>query len=196
VPEEGIETQELKEKLEEAAEHGGHTSGARWMLWLSLSTAIIAVLAAIASLESGDHANEAIILKTEATLTQSREDDAWGYYQAKSIKQEMLEALSELAPRPELAAAWRARALVEKKEKGEKQAEAEKLGLEVAKGDAEARHHLGMHHQFARAVTIFQVAIALAAIAALTRRKPLWWVSLAIGACGGVFFVLGFLVLA
>jgi hypothetical protein len=108
----------------------------------------------------------------------------------------MLEALSELAPRPELAAAWRARALVEKKEKGEKQAEAEKLGLEVAKGDAEARHHLGMHHQFARAVTIFQVAIALAAIAALTRRKPLWWVSLAIGACGGVFFVLGFLVLA
>jgi hypothetical protein len=193
VPEEGIETQELKEKLEEAAEHGEQSPGARWTLWLSLSTAIIAVLAAIASLESGDHANEAIILKTDATLTQSREDDAWGYYQAKSIKQEMLEAMSELAPRPELAGAWRARAMTEKKERGEKQAEAEKLARDVAEGDAEARHHLGMHHQFARAVTIFQVAIALAAIAALTRRKPLWWVSLAIGAGGGIFFVLGFL---
>jgi hypothetical protein len=193
VPEEGIETQELKEKLEEAAEGGGESGGARWLLWLSLSTAIIAVLAAIASLESGDHANEAIILKTEATLTQSRADDAWGYYQAKSIKQEMLATMSELAPRPELAAAWKARAETEKREKIEKQAEAEKLGKEVAEGDTEARHHLDMHHQFARAVTVFQVAIALAAIAALTRRKFLWWVSLAIGAGGGLFFVLGFL---
>jgi hypothetical protein len=194
VPEEGIETQELKDNLEEAAERGGESRGARWLLWLSLSTAIIAVLAAIASLESGDHANEAIILKTEATLTQSREDDAWGYYQAKSIKQEMLETMSELAPRPELAAAWKAKAEREKKEKGEKQAEAEKLAKEVADGDTEARHHLATHHQFAKAVTIFQVAIALAAIAALTRRKPLWWVSLAIGTGGCVFFVLGFLV--
>ncbi|MGO9833608.1 MAG: DUF4337 family protein [Polyangiaceae bacterium] len=193
MPEEGIETQELKEKLEEAAEGGGESAGARWLLWLSLSTAIIAVLAAIASLESGDHANEAIILKTEATLTQSRADDAWGYYQAKSIKQEMLATLSELAPRPELAAAWKARAETEKREKIEKQAEAEKLGKEVAEGDTEARRHLDMHHQFARSVTVFQVAIALAAIAALTRRRFLWWVSLAIGAGGGLFFVLGFL---
>ena len=193
MPEEAIETQELKEKLEEAAEGGGEARGPRWLLWLSLSTAIVAVLAAIASLESGDHANEAIILKTEATLTQSREDDAWGYYQAKSIKQEMLEAMSELTPRPDLAAQWKARAEAEKKGKAEKQAEAEKLGREVADGDTEARHHLSMHHQFARAVTVFQVAIALAAIAALTRRKQLWWVSLAIGAGGGLFFVLGFL---
>lgn len=193
MPEEGIETQELKEKLEEAAEGGGEGRGARWLLWLSLSTAIIAVLAAIASLESGDHANEAIILKTEATLTQSRADDAWGYYQAKSIKEEMLATLSELAPRPDLAASWKAKAETEKREKSEKRAEAEKLGKEVAEGDTEARRHLEMHHQFARAVTIFQVAIALAAIAALTRRKVLWWVGLAIGAGGGLFFVLGFL---
>jgi hypothetical protein len=193
VAEEGIETQELKEKLEEAADLREESGNARWLLWLSLSTAIIAVLAAIASLESGDHANEAIILKTEATLTQSREDDAWGYYQAKSIKQEMLETMSELAPRPELAAAWKAKAATEKKEKAEKQAEAEKLAREVADGDKDARHHLDTHHQFAKAVTVFQVAIALAAIAALTRRKLLWWVSLAIGGGGGLFFVFGFL---
>jgi hypothetical protein len=101
--------------------------------------------------------------------------------------------MSELTPRPDLAAQWKARAEAEKKGKAEKQAEAEKLGREVADGDTEARHHLSMHHQFARAVTVFQVAIALAAIAALTRRKQLWWVSLAIGAGGGLFFVLGFL---
>jgi hypothetical protein len=42
-------------------------------------------------------------------------------------------------------------------------------------------------------VTIFQVAIALAAIAALARRKALWWVSLGVGALGVVFLLLGFL---
>jgi hypothetical protein len=38
-----------------------------------------------------------------------------------------------------------------------------------------------------------QVAIALAAIAALARREFAWWVSLALGASGAVFFVLGLL---
>jgi hypothetical protein len=50
-----------------------------------------------------------------------------------------------------------------------------------------------LHHQFARSVTILQVAIALSAIAALARRKFAWWISLAVGAAGAVFFVLGLL---
>lgn len=193
MPEEGIETQELKEKLEEAreqAEEGGGRS--RWITWLSLSTAILAVLAAVASLESGDHANEAIVLKTDATLTQSAADDAWAYYQAKSIKQDMYEALAPLAPRPEVGAEWTKRAAEERTSKEERKAEAEKLGAEVKAADAESKHHLHLHHEFAKSVTTFQVAIALAAIAALARRKPVWWLSLAVGGLGAVFLVLGF----
>ena len=193
MPEEGIETQELKENLEEADEKAEESQRAPWLMWLSLSTAIIAVMAAIASLESGDHANEAIVLKTDATLTQSAADDAWAFYQAKSVKEDMYRALGPLAPRPEVAAEWTKKANEESAQKAEKKTEAEKLAGEVKTADTESRQHLALHHQFAKSVTIFQVAIALAAIAALARRKALWWVSLGVGALGAVFLLLGFL---
>ncbi|HEY5241244.1 MAG TPA: DUF4337 family protein [Polyangiaceae bacterium] len=193
MPEEGIETQELKENLEEADEKAEEQRRAPWLMWLSLSTAIIAVMAAIASLESGDHANEAIVLKTDATLTQSAADDAWAFYQAKSVKEDMYRALGPLAPRPEVAEEWTKKANEESAQKAEKKTEAEKLAGEVKMADTESRQHLALHHQFAKSVTIFQVSIALAAIAALARRKALWWVSLAVGAVGAVFLMLGFL---
>ena len=192
MPEEGIETQELKENLEEASEKP-EEQRAPWLTWLSLSTAIIAVLAAIASLESGDHANEAIVLKTDATLTQSAADDAWAFFQAKSVKEDMYRALAPLAPRPEIGAEWARRADEENAQKAEKKVEAEKLVAEVKAADVESRQHLALHHQFAKSVTIFQVAIALAAIAALARRRPLWWVCLGVGLLGAVFLLLGFL---
>ncbi len=195
MPEEGIETQELKEKLEEARESAEGEGGARarWLTWLSLSTAIVAVLAAIASLESGDHANEAIVLKTDATLTQSAADDSWGYYQAKSIKEDMYRALAQLAPAPAAASALAAQAEGERKGKEESKTEAEKLAGEVKAADSESKHHLRMHHAFAKSVTIFQVSIALAAIAALARRRAVWWLSLCVGAAGAAFLALGFL---
>jgi len=52
MPEEGLETAEIRERLEEAREHAhGHGGGgtAPWIMALSLSTAILAVLAAVAS---------------------------------------------------------------------------------------------------------------------------------------------------
>jgi len=44
-------------------------------------------------------------------------------------------------------------------------------------------------------VTLFQIAIALSAIAALTRRKVLWFVGLAGSAAGVLLFVRGLLAL-
>jgi hypothetical protein len=43
---------------------------------------------------------------------------------------------------------------------------------------------------FAGGVTMFQIAIAIAAISALTRRRPFWIVSLLFGAAGCAFLVL------
>jgi hypothetical protein len=43
------------------------------------------------------------------------------------------------------------------------------------------------------AVTLFQVSIALAAIASLTRRKGMWYLGLAIAAVGIVFFLRGWI---
>jgi len=43
---------------------------------------------------------------------------------------------------------------------------------------------------FARGVTMFQIAIAIAAISALTTKRRFWFVSLVFGAVGCVFLVL------
>lgn len=42
-------------------------------------------------------------------------------------------------------------------------------------------------------MTVFQGAIALSAIAALARKRLMWWVSLALGAAGVGLFAFGFL---
>ena len=43
---------------------------------------------------------------------------------------------------------------------------------------------------FAGGVTMFQIAIAIAAISALTRKRRFWFVSLLFGAAGCAFVVL------
>ncbi len=193
MPEEALETQELKEKLEESQEGHGEGSANAWTVWLSLSTAVIAVLAAIASLEAGANANDAILRKDDAILHQSRADDAWTHYQAAGIKAVVYATQAEAAARPELAAKWQNESERERAEQRKIKDEAEIEQERVAEMDEKAAHKLHVHHEFARSVTVFQVSIALAAIAALTRRKPMWWVSLAVGATGAAFFVLGFL---
>jgi hypothetical protein len=50
---------------------------------------------------------------------------------------------------------------------------------------------LHAHHRFAVAVALFQVSIALGAVAALTRNKLVWRGSLAVGLAGLVALALG-----
>ncbi len=49
------------------------------------------------------------------------------------------------------------------------------------------------HHRFAYAVTMFQIGIALAAVAALSRQKIVWFGGLGIAVFGLVCFFDGFL---
>src|SRR6516165_6793213 len=88
MPEDEFETGEFKEKLEQTTEGAGEESErrARWIVYLSFSTALIAVLAAIAALESGAYSNEALLQKNEALLAQTKASSQWAYDQAKSVK--------------------------------------------------------------------------------------------------------------
>src|SRR5580704_3125556 len=198
MPEEALETQELKDKLDEAGEAGAEEerearAPTPWTMWLSLSTAVIAVLAAIASLEAGANANDAIVRKDDAILHQSKADDAWAHYQSAGIKAVVYATQAEGATRQDLAAKWQSEADRERGAQKALKEEAEGEQARVEEMDERSSHKLHVHHQFAKSVTVFQVSIALAAIAALTRRKPMWWVSLAVGATGTAFFLLGFL---
>src|SRR5437899_9563753 len=108
MPEDELETSELKEKLEQSIEEAveGAEHRALWIVYLSFSTALIAVLAAISALESGTYSNEALLEKNEALLAQTKASDQWAYYQAKSVKGTIYAAQAGTAQtsNPELAA--------------------------------------------------------------------------------------------
>jgi len=206
MPEESLETGELKESLDQGVERAGHAGkrrghggngeggGPRWTSFLSLQTAVIAVFAAVASLEAGGNSNEAILAKNEAILYQSQASDQWAYYQAKGVKQSLAanQAISAAATSPSLATKFDAEAARYKTEQGEILAAARALEAKVEAANQRAERLLEHHHRFAIAVTLFQIAIALSAIAALTKRKALWTVGLVASVVGLALFVRGF----
>ncbi|AKU99184.1 putative transmembrane protein [Labilithrix luteola] len=196
MPEENLETPELKAQLDETREHvehaqhgGGEPAG--WIMHLSLSTAIIAVFAAIASLQSGAAESEALLSKNESILAQTKASDQWAYYQAKNIKMALYEVQLETATNPETIAKFRAERDRYEHERQDIEREARALENESEEKGKAGEEHYHRHHRFALAVTIFQISIALAAIAALTRRRPLWLASMAIGVAGLFFFAKG-----
>ena len=163
------------ENLHEHVQHSAEHSGEVWISWVALSTAILAVLAAIAGLLSGKHANEAMMSQIEAS-------DQWNYYQAKSIKASVLDAKMSLASTPDEKD--RAKATRYEEEQAEIKTDAERKA-------GSARENFRRHEILARAVTMFQSAIAIAAISALTKKRRFWLVSLVFGAAGCVFLFLG-----
>jgi uncharacterized protein DUF4337 len=165
-----VPLEHLHEEVKETAEH----SGAPWISWVALTTAILAVLAAIAALLSGEHANEAMMNQIEAS-------DQWNYYQAKSIKASVLDAKISLAGAP-------SESDQSKRDRYEKQQE--EIKSEAERKEAAAKSNFHKHEVFARGVTMFQIAIAIAAISALTRKRRFWIVSLFFGAVGCAFLFL------
>jgi hypothetical protein len=165
------------EQAHEQVHHSAEHSGERWISWVALSTALLAVLAAIAGLLSGKHANEAMMSQIEAA-------NRWAYYQAKGIKAAVLDAKMSLGG----AAQEQDRTKAERYQ--DEQHEIEK---EARSKETEAKSNFHQHEIFARGVTMFQIAIAIAAISALTKKRKFWGVSLIFGLAGGVFLILGWI---
>jgi hypothetical protein len=179
VPEElEVPTEHLQESIHEAA-HGRHGHEKSFNTMVALSTAVLAVTAALAALFAGHAANDALFEQIEAA-------NEWNHYQSKSIKSAVLNSKIALLT-----------ALQKQNDPkdADKRAEYDK-DMEEIKSQAEAKEHQSSQHMhqhvvLARAVTFFQIAIALAAIAVLAQKRPLWVGSLALGAIGVVFFAMG-----
>ena len=186
-----IDTDGLRETIDREIER----DGGRLLRLIALSTALFAATAAIAALEAGSTVNEGLVLKTEATRLQAQASDQWAYYQAKAVKAAIAqgsgntwEALGK-APPPHLAE----RAAKLAGDEAAIAARARALETERDRRSAEADHLLHRHHLYAQSVALFQVAIALGAIAALTRKRLVWVGSMALGAIGCGFLALALL---
>jgi Domain of unknown function (DUF4337) len=196
MPEEEFETMEFKEKLEEATERAVEAAEHRslWIVYLSFSTALIAVLAAIAALESGAFSNEALIQKNEALLAQAQASDQWAYYQAKSVKAAIYasQAAATQSSNPVLANKAQQQANRYSKEEEEISKAAKEREKEVAEKGELSAVSMEHHHRFAYSVTMFQISIALAAVAALSKQKGVWFAGLVVAAAGLIYFADGF----
>ena len=172
-----VPTEHLHEEMEHHASHGK----APWMMGVALSSALLAGFAAVSSLLAGHHANEAMV-------DQIQSSDKWAFYQAKGIKAAVLGSKMEL-----LEAEGRPVAAKDVQKMAEYKKDQEDITAQAKELQHSSEAHLARHVVFARAVTLFQIAIAIGAISALTNRRSFWFVSLAFGLGGIVFLVQGWL---
>ena len=186
-----IETDKLHEAIHEEIEK----EGGGFLKRIALTTAVLAAFAAIAALQAGATVNEALVLKTEATRLQAQASDQWAYYQAKGLKAAVQAATAaswEAAGKP-VPAKLHEQATRYVEEQAEIKKTAQEKEKERDEKSAEADHLLHRHHRFANAVALFQVSIALGALAALTRNRTVWWGSMLLGLSGIPLFVWAFL---
>ena len=142
-----------------------------WTKYVSLTIVIVAVVAAVANQWAGKFGSR-------TQMSQIRASDQWSFFEAKSIKQHMDQnTLATLAGRtndPAVAPAVRKLAADLARydqEKSDIKAKAE--GFEKQRDEASARGG-----QMATSVSLFSVAIAAASICTVTKKKPLWFLSL------------------
>lgn len=188
---EPLEQREAHERMREEHERGGGT--VPWIGQLAVATALFAVLAALSGLIANKLAEEALLAKTAASISQNEASDWWAYSQAKSVKRDLMR--TEVVTLTQAGAPGatikefddKRKDEIQKQEDGEKRAKA--ATEERDKHDQESRLNSSRHTIFAGSVTMFQVAIGLAAIAALTHLIWAFAGSLVIGA-GGVLAML------
>jgi len=168
--------------VEHAGEHGDSFSGR-----IAVMTAIFATIGALFGYMGGATQNDALLYKNDATIKKTAASDQWNYYQAKSSKQNLAELGATLVT-GDAVAKYQREVERYKKEKEEIKLEAEKL--EAASKDSELKSEASMHvhHRWAQATTLIQIAIALAAITILTRNRGLMYAAYA---AAGVAIILG-----
>jgi len=183
-------------ELEHAAQGGhaeaGHGTTDGFAGRIAVTTAILATVGALFSYEGGATQANASLFKNNAAIKKTEASNQWNYYQAKSSKQNLAE-LGAVLVAGEKAEQFRAEVERYKKEKAEIQVAAQKLEDEAKDWDRRSDAEMHLHHRWAQATTALQIAIAMAAIALLTRRTWLQYAMYGVAGVGGALGVLALL---
>jgi hypothetical protein len=150
---------------------------------IAVVTAVIATIGALFAYEGGATQANAGLLKNDAAIKKTEASNQWNYYQAKSSKQNLSELALELVP--EARKPFYVDEIKRYKvEKAEIKTAAEKLEAEAKSFDDQSAAQLHQHHRWAQATTALQVAIAMAAIALLTKSKKLEYLMFGVSVVG------------
>lgn len=170
-----------------AVEHAAHGNDG-FSNNIAVMTAILATVGAAFGYLGGATQNEAALYKNNAAIDKTQAANSWNYYQAKSSKQNLAELVMTLpGVDPKRYEAEVARY---KSEKEDIKREAEKWEESSKEWNHKSDESMHQHHQWALATTAEQIAISLAAITLLTRKKWLMGLAYGVAAVGitlGVF---------
>ena len=136
---------------------------------IAVVTAILATLGALFSYEAGNTQAMAAMYKNDEAIKTTAASDQWNFYQAKSNKMN-LEELAILIPGVDIKK-YQAEIAKHKTEKEKIKRDAEALQAQANDYSLKSEAILHQHHRWASAMTALQIAISLAAISLLTRRK-------------------------
>ena len=155
-------------ELEHAAQHEPEGFAGK----LAMTTAVIATIGALFAYQGGATQANAGLFKNNAAIKKTEAANQWNYFQAKSSKQNLAELAIELAPESRKAF-YVEEVKRYKVEKAEIMVAAKKLEDESTSWDKQSDEQIHQHHRWAQATTALQIAIAMAAIALLTKSKGL-----------------------
>ena len=164
-------------ELEHAA-HGGDNFSSK----IAVMTAIMATIGALFGFQGGDTQNQAAMYKNNAAIKKTEASNQWNYYQAKSNKQNLSE-LAMALPGVDIEK-YRSEVARYKQEKEGIKKDAEKLEVSSLDWDKKSDEAMHEHHRWALAMTAEQIAISLAAITLLTRKKWLQYGAYGVAAVG------------
>ena len=175
----------------EHADAGEHASGSM-INQIAMFTAMVATVGAILSYMGGATQANAGLYKNNAAIKKTEASNQWNYFQSKSTKQSLAELSRDLAA-DDKKATYQGKVDRYEKEKNEIKIGADKLEAEANQWDKQSDEQMHQHHRWAQATTVLQVAIALAAIALLTKKKWVEYAMFGVASVGAVVGVLAML---
>lgn len=164
-------------------EHAAHSND-DFASKIAVMTAIMATVGALFGYQGGATQNDAAMFKNNSAIKKTEASNLWNHYQSKSSKQNLAELAIEIPGVDTKKYKADAERYKSEKEKIKKEAEAlEKVSLDWEDKSKAALHQ---HHRWAQAMTAVQIAISLAAITLLTKKKWLQYASYGVAGVGVV----------
>ena len=168
----------------------------KWTTYMAISTVIIVVCATLSTFKGGGYSTRSLLYQTQAS-------DQWSFYQSKSLKSYIFEMQKDnleiqsqqndkLNVSPEVQAKYQQK--IDSYSKKLEQYESEKKQITINAKKLEAdRDDCKLHSSaFGIAVIFLQISILLSSISALAKKKYVWFLSLAVGLVGILYFADGF----
>jgi len=155
-----------------------------WTKYVSLSVVMIAVIAAIAAQWGGKYSSRVLSQLNDATFNQTLASDQWAYYEAKSIKLKSYEIARDILAHSVNAADPETVKQIKNYEDTVVRYQKEQKDIEAKAHDLEAKREAARNNatfasqkggRMGLAISFFSVAVALASICLVTKKKPLWF---------------------